>query len=348
MIGASVVPVAMSVVVAAGADRQHGDTRRGRGRGRLSVRRELGRRCSSCREMPPTPRSATRASTRRGARLATWTRPGSTSDTSSPPSRVARIVLARPQMANAQDYQMLSELNAAFDRADARRLGARDHPRRRRQPLLVRARPAGRHRHERASTRSARGAASAPRRRGLHGDRSRDVRRSLLAMAEHPQADDRPGAGQGDRRRADAGLADGSRRVLGRRDLRRSGRRLRCERARVLRARLRGGCPPGQGDAVHRPSDHRPGGVSTRDGQPRRGPCRSRAGDARLGRAHRPPAELRPDARQAERQQQPRRDGFLHRDPGRVRLHHVAHNHNLRLYDSLVDPAGLQVVRGES
>jgi len=29
-------------------------------------------------------------------------------------------------------------------------------------------------------------------------------------------------------------------------------------------------------------------------------------------------------------------------------LHHVAHNHNLRLYDSLVDPAGLQVVRGES
>jgi enoyl-CoA hydratase len=29
-------------------------------------------------------------------------------------------------------------------------------------------------------------------------------------------------------------------------------------------------------------------------------------------------------------------------------LHHVGHNHNLRLYDSLVDPAGLQVVRGES
>ena len=29
-------------------------------------------------------------------------------------------------------------------------------------------------------------------------------------------------------------------------------------------------------------------------------------------------------------------------------LHHVGHNHNLRLYDSLGDPAGLQVVRGES
>jgi enoyl-CoA hydratase len=34
-----------------------------------------------------------------------------------PAERVARIVLARSQMANAQDYQMLSELNAAFDRA---------------------------------------------------------------------------------------------------------------------------------------------------------------------------------------------------------------------------------------
>lgn len=34
-----------------------------------------------------------------------------------PADRVARIVLARPQMANAQDYQMLSELNQAFDRA---------------------------------------------------------------------------------------------------------------------------------------------------------------------------------------------------------------------------------------
>ena len=34
-----------------------------------------------------------------------------------PAERVARIVLARPQMANAQDYRMLSELNQAFDRA---------------------------------------------------------------------------------------------------------------------------------------------------------------------------------------------------------------------------------------
>ena len=34
-----------------------------------------------------------------------------------PGERVARIVLARPQVANAQDYQMLSELNGAFDRA---------------------------------------------------------------------------------------------------------------------------------------------------------------------------------------------------------------------------------------
>ncbi|MDW3215119.1 MAG: enoyl-CoA hydratase [Ilumatobacteraceae bacterium] len=32
-----------------------------------------------------------------------------------PAERVARIVLARPQTANAQDYQMLSELNQAFD-----------------------------------------------------------------------------------------------------------------------------------------------------------------------------------------------------------------------------------------
>lgn len=29
-------------------------------------------------------------------------------------------------------------------------------------------------------------------------------------------------------------------------------------------------------------------------------------------------------------------------------LHHVAHNHNLRLYDNLVDPAGLDTIRGES
>ncbi|MFP5487379.1 MAG: enoyl-CoA hydratase [Acidimicrobiia bacterium] len=34
-----------------------------------------------------------------------------------PAERVARIVLARPQTANAQDYQMLGELNQAFDRA---------------------------------------------------------------------------------------------------------------------------------------------------------------------------------------------------------------------------------------
>jgi len=34
-----------------------------------------------------------------------------------PTERVARIVLARPQTANAQDYQLLSELNDAFDRA---------------------------------------------------------------------------------------------------------------------------------------------------------------------------------------------------------------------------------------
>lgn len=34
-----------------------------------------------------------------------------------PAERVARIVLARAQAANAQDYQMLSELNQAFDRA---------------------------------------------------------------------------------------------------------------------------------------------------------------------------------------------------------------------------------------
>jgi enoyl-CoA hydratase len=29
-------------------------------------------------------------------------------------------------------------------------------------------------------------------------------------------------------------------------------------------------------------------------------------------------------------------------------LHHVAHNHNLRLFDSLVDPSGMEVVRAES
>lgn len=34
-----------------------------------------------------------------------------------PAERVARIVLARPEAANAQDYRMLGELNEAFDRA---------------------------------------------------------------------------------------------------------------------------------------------------------------------------------------------------------------------------------------
>ena len=34
-----------------------------------------------------------------------------------PADRVARITLARPEAANAQDSLMLSELNAAFDRA---------------------------------------------------------------------------------------------------------------------------------------------------------------------------------------------------------------------------------------
>jgi enoyl-CoA hydratase len=29
-------------------------------------------------------------------------------------------------------------------------------------------------------------------------------------------------------------------------------------------------------------------------------------------------------------------------------LHHVGHNHNMRLYDSLVDPAGVKVVRDEA
>ena len=32
-----------------------------------------------------------------------------------PADRVARLVLARPEAANAQNYQMLSELNEAFD-----------------------------------------------------------------------------------------------------------------------------------------------------------------------------------------------------------------------------------------
>ena len=34
-----------------------------------------------------------------------------------PVEGVARITLARPEAANAQDYLMLSELNAAFDEA---------------------------------------------------------------------------------------------------------------------------------------------------------------------------------------------------------------------------------------
>src|SRR5262249_8522381 len=34
-----------------------------------------------------------------------------------PADGIARVVLARPEMANAQDYLMLSELNAALDRA---------------------------------------------------------------------------------------------------------------------------------------------------------------------------------------------------------------------------------------
>ena len=34
-----------------------------------------------------------------------------------PAARVARITLARPETANAQDYLMLSELNEAFDQA---------------------------------------------------------------------------------------------------------------------------------------------------------------------------------------------------------------------------------------
>ena len=29
-------------------------------------------------------------------------------------------------------------------------------------------------------------------------------------------------------------------------------------------------------------------------------------------------------------------------------LHHVGHNHNMRLFDSLVDPSGLQVIRDEA
>ena len=36
-----------------------------------------------------------------------------------PVERVARITLARPEAANAQDYLMLTELNQAFDRAVA-------------------------------------------------------------------------------------------------------------------------------------------------------------------------------------------------------------------------------------
>ena len=36
-----------------------------------------------------------------------------------PAERVARITLARPEAANAQDYLMLSELNEAFDQLHA-------------------------------------------------------------------------------------------------------------------------------------------------------------------------------------------------------------------------------------
>ena len=90
------------------------------------------------------------------------------------------------------------------------------------------------------------------------------------------------------------------------------------------------------------------GGLSARDGEPSRPACRPRAGDVALAEhiARRPSFGLTLAKQSVNNSLDAM--GVYTAIQSAFGLHHVAHNHNLRLYDSLVDPAGLQVVRGES
>ena len=209
-----------------------------------------------------------------------------------PLPKVARITLDRADTRNAQDTRLLYELNDAFDRAAQRRRHLGHRARRRGPALLVRARPPRtRHRRGDVRVRDRRHLVRlrVRRRRGADGAREGDLHRLLGALAQHPEADDRRGAGQGHRGRAHARVAVRSRRRrLQRRVHRQHGGDGRVRR-RVLQSPVGGRRAQGEGDAVHVRRSVGSRGEVARDGQPRRRPRRA----APSSRWRSPPASPR-------------------------------------------------------
>ena len=103
-----------------------------------------------------------------------------------------------PTRPTRRTAQLIDELDAAFDRADADDDGAGRRARRRGQALLGRPRPQGAPRRRGALGRDARHA------RGQAAPRAGHVLRQARADPRLPQADDRRGAGRVLGRRADA------------------------------------------------------------------------------------------------------------------------------------------------
>ena len=165
------------------------------------------RPASGAERRPARPRAGIRRRPVHGRRR--WKcRPSPRSATSGPAPAWPGSPWRGPTPATPRTGKMLYEINAALDFAmhdDAVKvvIMAADGPHF----------SSGHHLGDRLADRRARRAGDGRRRlraagrRGLHGPGAGDLPRLLLALAQPAQADHRPGAGQGDRRRADAGVA---------------------------------------------------------------------------------------------------------------------------------------------
>ena len=193
--------------------------------------------------------------------------------------KIAAITLNRPEARNAQNKQMLDELDACWTKAARGRRRPRDRAEGERPALLVGAR----HRDQ-----AGRGHDHRPEEQGPRGDlplRARPLPRLLAQVARRAEALDRRRAGRLHRGRHDAVLAvrpDPRRRE---RLLQRSGAAHGHRRRRVPRAHLGVRREEGQGAALHRRPLRRARGAPARHGEPRgarprsskRRPSRSRA-----------------------------------------------------------------------
>ena len=185
--------------------------------------------------------------------------------------RIATITLNRPEAANAQNAELLDELDAAWTRAAEDSDVVGDRVARQRETLLCRPR----HSWRRAGPRQ-------DHTRAHHPARGQALSRIHAALAQCPEAVHRRGPGPVHLRRPAAVLA-----------VRPDHRRRRCavlrpggadghRRRRIPRPHLGTWAPQGQGDPLHGSGDDRRRGAEHRNGQP--GRAARRAGHARRGR----------------------------------------------------------------